>query len=68
MTTYICRTLGIALDELGQAEDGDTLMLAWQGANGFSRASVESRALALGLNVVIEIKPAVWQEAPDNKR
>lgn len=68
MTTYICRTLGIAMDELDQAVDGDTLVLAWSGANGFSRSSVESRALALGLDVVIETAPAIWQEVTNNKR
>lgn len=62
MTKFVCRTFGIALDFLPQAADGDTLVLAWPGANGFSRASVESRALGLGLDVVIEIQPAVWQE------
>jgi len=58
MARYVCRTLGIALDELAQATDGDTLVLAWPGANGFSKASVESRAIGLGLDVVIEVAPA----------
>jgi len=57
MTTYICRTLGIALDELAQAVDGDVLRLVWPGANGFSKAGVESRALALGLDVIVEVAP-----------
>ena len=57
MTTYICRTHGIALDELAQAVDGDVLRLVWPGANGFSKASVESRALALGLDVIVEVAP-----------
>ena len=43
MTTYICRTLRIALDEMAQAVDGDTIRLVWPGANGFSKATVESR-------------------------
>ena len=69
MTRYVCRTLGIALDELAQASDGDTVVLAWPGANGFSRASVESRAIGLGLDVVVEVQPAVWQEVTaDNSR
>lgn len=57
MTTYTCRTLGIALDELAQAVDGDVLRLVWPGANGFSKASIESRALALGLDVIVEVAP-----------
>lgn len=57
MTTYACRTLGIALDHVKQAQDGDTIRLVWPGANGFSKASVESRAVALGLDVVIEVRP-----------
>lgn len=57
MTTYTCRTLGIALDELAQAQDGDVIRLVWPGANGFSKASVESRALGLGLDVVVEVAP-----------
>lgn len=57
MTRYVCRTLGIALDELAQANDGDTVVLAWPGANGFSRASVESRAIGLGVDVVVEVAP-----------
>jgi hypothetical protein len=69
VTRYVCRTLGIALDELSQAVDGDTLVLAWPGANGFSKASVESRALGLGLDVVVMVQPAVWQEVTtDNNR
>ena len=68
MTRYVCRTLGIAQETLAQASDGDTVVLAWPGANGFSRASVESRAIGLGVDVVIEVQPAVWQEvATDNK-
>lgn len=62
MATYIRRTLGIALDELAQAVDGDVIRLVWPGANGFSRVSVESRALALGLDVIVEVAP---QEALD---
>lgn len=65
MTRYTCRTLGIALDELAQAVDGDTLVLAWPGANGFSKASVESRAVALGLDVVIKVAP---EQAPIVRR
>jgi hypothetical protein len=57
--------LGIAIDHLQQAADGDTLVLAWRDANAFSRASVESRALALGLDVVVVVAPEV---ATDNKR
>ena len=57
MTTYTCRTLGIALDHLAQATDGDTIRLVWPGANGFSKATVESRALALGLDVIVEVAP-----------
>ena len=63
MTRYVCRTLGIALDELREVVDGDTLELAWPGANAFSKASVESRALALGLDVVVEVAPR--QEVAD---
>ena len=65
MTTYVCRTLGIALDELREVVDGDTLELAWPGANGFSRASVESRAVSLGLDVVIVVAPEYRQEVTD---
>jgi hypothetical protein len=57
MTRYTCRTLGIALDTLAQAQDGDTIRLVWPGANGFSKASVESRLVALGLDVVVEVAP-----------
>jgi len=64
VTRFVCRTLGIALDELAQAEDGDTLVLAWRDANAFSRASVESQALARGLDVVVVVAPEV---RPDNK-
>lgn len=59
MTTYICRTMGIASDELSQAEDGDTIRLAWSGAQS-SKAIVESWALRLGLDVVIEVEKEVW--------
>lgn len=57
MTTYTCKTLGIALDHVVQAQDGDTIRLVWPGANGFSKATVESRALALGLDVIVEVAP-----------
>lgn len=57
MTRYTCRTLGIALETVAQAVDGDTVALVWPGANGFSRAAVESRAIGLGLDVVIEVAP-----------
>jgi hypothetical protein len=50
--------LGIALDELAQVQDGDTLVLAWRDANLFSRASVESRAVAMGLDVLVIVAPA----------
>lgn len=63
MTTYTCRTYGIALDTVAQADDGDTIQLAWPGANGFSKAAIESRALALGLNIIVEIPP---QKGPDH--
>lgn len=57
MTRFVCRTLGIAMDEVAQAQDGDTLVLAWRDANVFSKASVESRAAAMGLDVVVEVAP-----------
>lgn len=57
MTRYTCRTLGIALDTLGQAQDGDTIRLVWPDVNGLSKASVESRAAAMGLDVVVEVAP-----------
>jgi len=65
MTIYVCRTLGIALDELAQAQDGDTLRLTWQDANAFSRASVESQAIGMGLDVMVVVAPDV---KPDNNR
>jgi len=66
VTRYTCRTLEIALEQLQQADDGDTLLLVWRDAtNAFSRAIVESRALALGLDVVVVVAPEV---ATDNKR
>jgi hypothetical protein len=54
--------LGIAQETLAQAVDGDTVALVWPGANGFSKASVESRAVALGLDVVIEVAPVAAEE------
>lgn len=39
------------------AEDGDTLRLVWPDANGFNRLAVESRAVALGLDVVVVVAP-----------
>jgi hypothetical protein len=54
--------LGIALDHLAQAADGDTLLLTWSGANAFSRASVESRALSLGLDVIVVVAPAATRQ------
>lgn len=51
--TWSVRTQGAALEVLKQAEDGDTIELAWPGATQFSKAVVESRAIGLGLNVVV---------------
>jgi hypothetical protein len=34
------------------------LVLAWRDANLFSRASVESRAVAMGLDVLVIVAPA----------
>lgn len=59
MTRYVCRSLGIALDELAQAQDGDTLVLAWRDANVFSRTAVESQAIGKGLDVLVVVAPEV---------
>lgn len=39
------------------AQDGDTIRLVWPDANGFDRMCVESRAVGLGLDVVVEVAP-----------
>ena len=54
MTRCTCRTLGIALDELAQAVDGDTLVWPWQ--------VVQVMALAeeLGVQVVIVDRVLDW--------
>lgn len=63
MTRYVCRTLGIAIEELNRGVvDGDQLLLVWRDANSFSRASVESQALALGLDVLVVVAPGYQQE------
>ena len=55
MTRYVCRTLAIAQEQLTQASDGDTIVLTWPGANRFHCAAVESRALALGLGLLVHV-------------
>lgn len=63
MTTYVCRSLGIARDTLAQAQDGDTIRLVWRDATAFSRAAVESNAVAMGLDVIVVVAP---QKGSDN--
>lgn len=55
MTRYVCRTLAIAQEQLAQANDGDTIVLTWPGANRYHCAAVESRALALGLDLIVHV-------------
>ena len=62
---FVCRTLGIAIEELDRVVDGDQLLLTWPGANAFSKASVESRAVSLGLDVVVVVAPEYRQEVAD---
>lgn len=38
-----------------EAEDGDTIRLNWDGANSYSAQKVESKAMGLGLDVVVEV-------------
>lgn len=44
-----------AQDLLERAEDGDTICLVWAGASKHSAQVVESRAMGLGLDVVVEV-------------
>lgn len=39
------------------AQDGDTIRLVWPDVTGFNRLAVESRAVALGLDVVVVAAP-----------
>lgn len=55
--TWSCRTLRGALEAASAAQDGDVIQLAWPGANGFNRSAVESRLVALGVDVVVELAP-----------
>lgn len=49
------------------AQDGDTLRLVWPDANGFNKMAVESRAVALGLDVVVEVAPGdAWRAKGDD--
>lgn len=55
---FVCRTMAMATEDLAaQAQDGDTIVLAWPEANGFNKLALESRAIGLGLDVVIEVAP-----------
>ncbi len=55
MTRYVCRTFAIAQEQLNQATDGDTIVLTWPGANRFHCAAVESRAIGLGLDLIVHV-------------
>lgn len=57
MATHNASTIDIALEQLDRAQDGDTIRLAWPEASIYSKLAVESRALALGLDIVVETGP-----------
>lgn len=53
---FVVRTVDQALDVLRTlAHDGDTIRLVWPSAGMYSRAAVESTAMGLGLDVVVEL-------------
>jgi len=39
------------------AQDGDTIRLVWPDVNWFNKLAVESMAMGLGLDVVVEVAP-----------
>lgn len=57
MATHTASTVDIALSQLHRLEDGDTIHLDWPGVSIYSKLAVESRALALGLDIVVETGP-----------
>lgn len=60
--TWSVRSQRSALEALTVAQDGDTIELAWPGATQFSKAAVESRAIGLGLDVVVMLAPERQKE------
>ena len=50
-----CRRMDSALEILARAEDGDTIELAWPTANQYQKQIVESRAVSLGLNLIVTL-------------
>lgn len=53
---FVVRTVDQALEMLRTlAHDGDTIRLVWDGASKHSEQVVESTAVGLGLNVVVEV-------------
>lgn len=57
MATHTAMTIHSALEKLDRTQDGDTIRLVWPGASIHAKQAVESRALALGLDIIVEVGP-----------
>lgn len=54
--TFVVRTVDQALEMLRTlAQDGDTIRLVGQAAGIYSKLAVESTAMGLGLDVMVEV-------------
>ena len=57
MAELTAKGLEAAYALLQSASDGDVIRLEWPGVTPFLKSAVESRAMAFGLDVVVEIVP-----------
>lgn len=66
--TFTARTVDDALEVLrAEAHDGDTVRLVWPSAGMYSKAAVESTAMALGLDVVVVVGPPSTNEVTNTR-